>query len=475
MSMKKKWLSCFAIGFVACFAFGAVGCGEDQTGGNTVNEEQAFTAVQNAFAATKAYTGSFTFTGTTVTDFYGSIREGGMTYSYDTQTGVSYRRTWGENGNDGTTETVNRITAYNGGYAMQSYDSESDAKTDTYIMDEVEYTAFINTPCLDYVAMNTPDAFFWLNSDFSTVKTAFSEVTALIQAKLREQGKGGSFSRSVSAKTENGQYVFIVQQSMKNTNSVANASVKIYAQDGKIVKIIDEQSTENKMGNATMYRGVTNEMIIDYRFDQAGYDALATKLDTVSTPRVKEDGEYLAGHDVALVVNGEKLYDAHASIYMGDSLERVMNKLFDNSVISSLNIQGWYLDEACTQAFNPTTWKQLLSVDTLYTNNATVKENRTLIFCRFTTECVFSEETLYRIVGGYANYESDWICSVREYSGSYDFAQNGNYEDADKIIVNYEQTTASALDYQLGYVYFVEYVQVITDADMINNIIDMFD
>ena len=70
-------------------------------------------------------------------------------------------------------------------------------------------------------------------------------------------------------------------------------------------------------------------------------------------------------------------------------------------------------------------------------------------------------------------HQDDWDYRVMSHSGSYDFSQNWQYSSADKVIVNYEQTNETSLTYQLGYVYFIEYVEVLTDADIIENIISM--
>lgn len=481
--MKKKLLSGLAIGFASCFAFGAVGCSDAQQSGVGGGEEQVYSAFKSAYQATMNYTGAITLNGTYVEQgFYGTEEydeEAGMTYSVNYQTGVGYYTEW-EIDDGEKEEGVYRITTYNGGYIMQNYEKENGEEYRySNILNDAEYAAFKTSSWKDYAEINFDEmeVVAQLNS-FTTYKNALVQFNAMMASEFEAREIDGAYNMSVSATTENGAQVITTTTQMERAENgekmVMSQTTKMYAQGGKISKFVLEGKQQYKEGDKVIGEATTDmTMSLDYKFDQVGYNDAGSKMDTNATPTEREYGDWLASQDVALFVNGEKVYDAYASIQMGDSLETVKNKLFNNSVISSLNIEGWYVDEACTQAYNPTTWEQFLSVDTLYTKNATVKENCALIFYRTTTELSFSEETLYRVFGVLAEHQDDWDYRVMSHSGSYDFAQNWQYSSADKVIVNYEQTNETSISYQLGYVYFIEYVEVLTDADIIENLISM--
>ena len=483
--MKKKWLSCLAIGFAACFAFGAVGCGEDQTGGGAQSEEQVYNSFKSAYQSTLNYTGAITLTGTYENDYLEDGDQGhsesGMTFSLDQQAGMGYFREWNTYGGV-TEEWISRVAAYNDGYVMQEYSkavnpssssSEPEVETDSYILSDVEYAAFANASWTDYSEIDLEDlaAVAELNS-FTTYKDALANVNAMIAEVYQENEVDGSCTMSVSAKTENGAQVIetATQIEIKEDGEAVMQSqtTKLYAKGGKLIKFVMEDAYEMKANGEVYARySGTMEINLDYKFDQAGYDAAADKLDTTSTPREKDENDYLASFDVDMYINGEKLYNSYARVYGDDTADSVMSQLMDNSVVNAYEIENWYIDEACTQVFEPTEVKDFVGVDALYTKNATVKDGYALVFYREATELTFSEEDLYRVFGAMATYENDWECDVLSDNGEYDLTQHDYYENADKIKIDSDVTDNTVLNYQAGNMYFVEYVKVETDETIL--------
>lgn len=462
-----------AIGFASCFAFGAVGCGEDQTGGGAGGEEQVYSTFKSAYQSTLNYTGAMTVTDLIVEESsYGTDSnryESGMTYSVNPQGGVGYYKEWDTEDGE-TEEEIGRIAKYNDGYVMQEYELwDGEEETDSYILDEVEYASFLNTSWLEFteVPLEEMSAITNLRS-FTSYKGALETVNTMIAEKLQEMEVDATVTMSVSATTENGAQVITsamnTERKEDGETMVVSQTTKMYAKGGKLIKFAIESLMEAKAdGQVVMRDASTMEMNIDYKFDQAGYDESANKFDSTSTPREKENGDDLVGKVVALYINGENLYNAYASIRVGDTLEDVLNRALHNSVVDAYEIENWYTDEACTKVFNPEDLVDFVSVDALYTKNATVKDGYALVFYRDPEELAFNTEVLYRIFGAMATYEDDWDYTVYTSNGEYDLTQNWRYEDADKITVNGSVTESQSFTYEVGNQYFVEYVELITD------------
>ncbi|MBE5751735.1 MAG: hypothetical protein E7357_04920 [Clostridiales bacterium] len=470
--MKKKWLSCLAIGFASCFAFGAVGCGEDQTGGGVGGEEQVYSTFKSAYQSTLNYTGAITMTGTYVEEnSFGTdsnTDEAGITYSVNPQAGIGYYNEWDIDDGE-REEDIYRIAKYNDGYVMQSYEKwDGEESTESYILSDVEYAAFAMSSWKDFSEIDFDELAAVADLDnFTSYKNALNEFNGMIAQKYQENEVDGSFSMTVSATTENGAQVITtvtqLNRKVEGQEMTMSQTTKMYAKGGKLTKFVMEEKQEMNYDGEKAVGTETMELALDYKFDQTGYDAAADKLDTTSTPQEKQES-YLIGLDVDLYVNGVKVDTAYPSIYRYDTWESVANKLYSYSdVVEAYEIDTWYTDEACTKVFNPTEVIDFVGVDALYTKNATVKDGYALVFYRDPEELAFNTEVLYRIFGAMATYEADWDYTVYTSNGEYDLTQNWRYEDADKITVNGSVTESQSFAYEVGNQYFVEYVELITD------------
>lgn len=381
--MKKKFISAMAISM--CLCMGAmVGCGDNKNNSSSssspkepLTKDEILAEIGDAYAATKAYKGGYTVTGTNnweYKDFEDEEKETGigtLELTADTNQKLVYYKEAGEEGYQ-----LQKVLKNGADYILYREDkSGEDEAEKTYTKyTEVYATYYINEY---YAYENMLDNYISAEMfDIESIDTynaayakVFADSIAEVAAGTADEeseyyGWTASGSGTVSAvETEDGAYVLTTKMTMEMSNSVENTTVAsvqetvVTAKDGKLTgwKDVDSTTETKKISDTETQTSIEKEettYTVSYTFDQAKYDSVS-----VTVPETVQPRNWYYMEEVAVVVNGVEF---NSDSVRGETVAEAIAD-FTGDIASGINASeqtatvGFYKDAAYTQALDGAT------------------------------------------------------------------------------------------------------------------------
>lgn len=382
--MKKKFISAMAISL--CLCMGAmVGCGDNKNNSSSssspkepLTKDEILAEIGDAYAATKAYKGGYTVTGTSKDEYKdfedeeAEVYNGTMELTADPSQKIMYYKIAEEDG-----YSVDKLLKNGTDYIRygESKSGENEANKN-YAKWTEAYVAYYIDAYYSYenIIDNYVEAEVFDLESIDAYNTAYATVIANSVAEI-EVGKeneesmfygmsNASGSATISAvETEDGAYVYTSKMNLqisapdyedgKTVTTNTLSETVITAKDGKLVgmKEVSETTRTKQVSDIETQTYVSKReqnYTVSYTFDQAKYDGVS-----VTVPETVEPlNSY--GKDFTLVVNGierDELYVSGSSIAvavdnLGSRLKSDLGVTEENATVSL------YKDAAYTQALD---------------------------------------------------------------------------------------------------------------------------
>ncbi len=393
-TMKRKLISTILLICMAIYACLFTSCGCSETDDNPTNEEitktdeEIFSAVREAIANTAAYAGSYTVSGVVVSAHADSEK---------------------------TTTLTN--TTYASANPQESLYVYSHSRVDDSEITDLDFTKLYNDASIYYLYDNgkttlaSPDEFQELSknfmlapvpSEFTKTLVGFSMADSLssllnayssaknssledIRAELEaEETFNGDYC--INVKYENGICYFIISCEIEQETNLGDmygicsfnrSSVHTYSvKDGKLIgyeMLLTKKN--NTTGSTKTLRG---ELNYTYSFDNDLFNSTAPEI----TPDSSENNSININFVFSDVISSTGYASSNSATsyeLFNQAAINAQNSLnYDKNAIS---YDGWYLDKACTQKFDPNTITadQLKAIRKLYAKSFKINDGFVLI------------------------------------------------------------------------------------------------
>lgn len=493
--MKKKFISAMAISL--CLCMGAmVGCGDNKNNSSSssspkepLTKDEILAEIGDAYAATKAYKGGYTVTGTSKDEYKdfedeeAEVYNGTLELTADTNQKLVYYKEAGEEGYE-----IQKLLKNGADYiryredksgeeeAEKTYTKYTEAYATYYINENYSYENmldyYVSAELFDIESIDT------YNAAYAKVFADSAEEVAAGTADEESEYYGwtASGSGTVSAlETEDGAYVLTTKMTMEMSNSVENTTVAsvqetvVTAKDGKLTgwKDVSTTTETKKISDTETQTSIEKEettYTVSYTFDQAKYDSVSVTL-----PETVEPRNYYS-KDVTVLVNGMEL-DTYTGMN-GSTIQGAITYLKDSVVDNAINATAdnatltLYKDAAYTQELTATGMNEadFYAIDTVYAK-VELKEGYALMNMlggyTFGAD-VTAEQKL--IFGAMFDYTNQYMLSIVPVANPYDLASEANQKRASKVMVNGVAYTENALTMESGETYEVKFVREMPKA-----------
>lgn len=240
-------------------------------------------------------------------------------------------------------------------------------------------------------------------------------------------------------------------------NYQAQMSYTFVVENGYVTQVIENyhMSYDSEWGLET--NDVTVVYTYAYAFDQELYDSIEP-----CAPQVRDEYDLI----VKLHLHPDYIVEEYVTITAESTAENILGQL--NHVFwgipedLDLVIDGWYLDEACTIKFDPTTITDLMEyerITDLYAKSVSFNSNYAWVIVEDSYEKHYSKP--YQITEMFEkNGRSDrWVEPFCLVSEPY------YLPNADKVLVDSVETTAESITLEGGKTYVVTCVEYAQDGD----------
>ncbi len=502
--MKKKFISAMAISL--CLCMGAmVGCGDNKNNSSSssspkepLTKDEILAEIGDAYAATKAYKGGYTVTGTSkseykdFTDEEAEVYNGTLELTADTNQKLVYYKEAGEEGYE-----LQKLLKNGTDYIMYSEDKsgEEDAEEDYEKVTEAYAAYYINEY---YSYENIIDRYISAEMfEIESIDAYNSAYAKVIADSVAEINAGTADETSefygckdpactvsfTAVETEDGAYVFTQTMNMQLTTpdyeseeeekAVTASTISktvVTAKDGKLTGMQEiEETTRTKQISDTetqtyVYKDETT-YTVSYTFDQAKYDSVSVTL-----PETVESRNYYS-KDVTVLVNGME-FDTYTG-FRGSTIQGAVNYLVSN-VKNQLNASEenatvtLYTDAGYTKALDGATLTEaeLYAIETVYAK-VELKEGYALLnqmmSNAFGADVTAEQKTVFAMMMG-AGWQRG--LHVTPVANPYPVGSQATQMDATKVLVNGVAYTEAELTMESGETYTVEYVSEVSKADL---------
>ena len=488
--MKKKWISMLAL----CFAssLGATGCfaipgetvssrndgwvsqdsqlpGEEQP--SEMTEEEIFQAIKAGIDATREYKGAYTLTSINSQ----TMGEETMVRSIQA-TGDPAARQFAliADGEDGRSEE--KVFEKDGAYYEYAYDTMLAAEKEGYVgfgrrLSKNRATAV----CKEYgpAPFVEDENVVTLANDFAEFTAAYDTVAANSLTKSKANQADAEGAHAVTVSQEGGKYLLTIaietnylgdyyeyeDDDIEAARDV-NLTMQYTVDNGKLSQLAYMATLSYVMGEQTQSMQLTQTLNYSYEFNQALYDSVNPNA-VVEYDNEKQLTFYYLGTSATVTRNiGETETVAQVFAEMQPSLHVETKEGVDYT------IDGWYLDEACTQKFDPdsASMEEFFELEQVYAKGVSVTEGYAMIIERIEDEDKYSRA--YQIVEGsivmFGRSGSMMKYPWYEIAGTEIALEQ---ERRDEIRINGEKTEASSFVCESCKVYVIRLIEHFTDED----------
>ena len=436
----------------------SVGGGDDVTKTN----EEIFAEIKAAVLATQNYNGDITID---LLGEYGSGDDGRIAEAFLTWKPATGQTAFYEgNGKNGY---YAKLFEKDGKYYEYAADSEDNEKICNEIAKE-DYDSYVNDLGDEFLPSYMLQHYgsFAIADTYEELCDAYEIVAADSMAQLEENlvNPKADYEIELSYKEGKSEIFLTLNCSCDGDSDDATAkrqvsmTMKFVAENGRVKRIEQVMSSESEDENYDSVERYTYEYT--YSFDQEFYDSI---IPCASTPKTGYDFE------VVLHYSPEITYEIWQSITAETTAQDILdyvNEIYwvaDHLTDLNLEMDAWYLDEACTVKFDPSTITDLVEYEKikhLYAKSFSFNEEKyALAVFKSEVECQYSKP--YQIANmsigrrGAKSQSAQFVYANQPYT----------LPTADKVLVNGEVVTTENVTLEGGKTYVITQVYFEKDGD----------
>ncbi len=483
----KKLKKILVSGLSLFFAFSAVACsGNGNDGADSSSEqetvktnEEIFAEVKEADANSRAYEGAYTIEQKSTEIRYTieqpnmEIQPGRVRKMEIISSGDKTNRKFVEKGYE--IDENGERQPYHEGKWFQNEGKDcwyySDYEEHTYCYEDTgDYALDIVMSGMPSEALNSMVS-FTLADSFAELTQAYQTVTENSVQALKADYSVASGATSVTAEDVNGISVVRIDSQAEickedQTPASYASSFFLAAKGGRIYKIYIKTDMSWEMMGVSVRECQEYEFVYRYDFNEGLYNEIIP-CEIEELPQTATIGIEFVYHD-DFSRWGYITFDETATAQA--LLEQTQSSAF-NGGNYAYTVEGWYLDEACTQRLEVETieGKELLKIKKLYAKDFTVADDWALIAMRGKTENRLSKQC--KIVEGNGfhstalrdgNYMPRFLLvDLINYTWNIGYYAN-NY---DEVYFEGELTTAESVTLEGGRLYTAKFVDIYEDKD----------
>ena len=313
---------------------------------------------------------------------------------------------------------------------------------------------------------------FTLADSFEELTQAYEQVTAASLSSLQSKFPNASGATEIAAVYENGGSVVQIKSHAKtggeNQAPISYTSIFSLAEkDEKISDISIKLEWSGESQGTLMSQVVEYAFSYTYAFDENLYNSIIPCAETEPDQLDQEEHVWIefVCQDGLSFAGGVTFQETEStSILFARAKEQALTV-----PAVAYTVEGWYLDENCTQRFdaNTATSRELLNIKKLYAKNFAASDDWALIG-RSNSKTEKRLSKAYKIVegNGFPQATGIWegdLQALHVEEGREEFSIQ-RY-DFDEVYFDGELTTETSVFVEGGKLYKMEYISVYEDAD----------